>query len=184
MCQSMARLRNDVEQLISLLEFRKTGISPLNVHAFSDGDFSSAFVTDRPLRYDCSSAECEEQRRPLNLNNNSVSSTSGFRPEIVHTFTKASKRNENPRRRLKRRKTAILTNTIEEEKRSTDEKRKNCVDVVQPMSPNPPQNRPSTSTLWISSIRQSIDVIQIRVTNRDGPPFPSPSAQSEEFKCP
>ncbi|KAJ8883295.1 hypothetical protein PR048_015138 [Dryococelus australis] len=70
-----------------------------------------------------------QQRTFLNLNNSSVPSTSGFSPKIVHPFPKAPKRNENPRRRLKRRKTVVLTDTpennaIEEEKRFTDEKKR------------------------------------------------------------
>ncbi|KAJ8897519.1 hypothetical protein PR048_002866 [Dryococelus australis] len=128
--------------LISLLDFQNT-LSPLNVHTFSNDDFASAFVTDRPLPRGgpkilqndevsvCEETvennvngldECvpnahvhngqevneilhqqsEEQRRPLNLNNISVPSTSGFSPEIVHPFPKAPKGNQNPRTRLKR----------------------------------------------------------------------------------
>ncbi|KAJ8888440.1 hypothetical protein PR048_007930 [Dryococelus australis] len=65
---------------------------------------------------------CSHRLQPLDI-------TSGFSPEIVHPFPKALERNENPRRRLKRRRTAIITDTpkkkaIEKEMRSTDEKKR------------------------------------------------------------
>ncbi|KAJ8882539.1 hypothetical protein PR048_014350 [Dryococelus australis] len=62
----------------------------------------------------------EEQRRPLNVNNISVPRTSVFSPEIVLPFPKERKRRENSRRRLKRKKTAILTDTPE--KKDIEEK--------------------------------------------------------------
>ncbi|KAJ8890518.1 hypothetical protein PR048_010027 [Dryococelus australis] len=67
--------------------------------------------------------KCEEQRRPLNLNNISAPSTSGFSPEIVHPFPKASKRNENPSRRLKKRKSPIVIDTPENKTIEEEEKR-------------------------------------------------------------
>ncbi|KAJ8869042.1 hypothetical protein PR048_030593, partial [Dryococelus australis] len=117
--------------------FQKTGISPLNVHTFSDDDFASAFVRDRPLpcgdhkilhNYEVSACGVTVEKNGDAIDERVLNAHFQVQYKWVNPFPKAPERNENPRRRLKRRKTTFLIDTpeekaIEEGKRSTDEKR-------------------------------------------------------------
>lgn len=110
--------------------FSATGIMPFNPEVFTEADFLSSYVTDRPLTSD----EPQQSTSPETTNQQPVPSTSSgsgtiyVSPQELKPYPKAGERKENFRGR-KRMKSAILTETpvkeqLEKEARIREEKGK------------------------------------------------------------
>lgn len=104
--------------------FEVTGIHPLNENIFTDDEFLSSFVTDRPFS-DEPHNEVTQGAEPHNMeasnlpgpfNSQVLASSPRFiTPEAITPFPKAAPRQQNICRGKKKGKTRILTDTPEKD---------------------------------------------------------------------